>query len=356
MYDCLLCRGCLPPCMPAVPTDSIVLHAREAYLKKFGLPLGRRFIFRGLLPNRRLLGLAVGFMALAKATGAARIAQAISSSLAFGNELVPHLPFASLRSRLARRPLPQVPEAKKRVAYFLGCGFNYVLQRVGEATISVLARAGYQLVVPDHECCGLPIYAYGDLEGARALARRNIELLEKVEADAIVTDCASCSSFLKEYRGLLAEDGKFSSRAKALASKVMDINQLLAPDISRMNLETEFKELTVTFHDPCHLTRYQGIKEEPRVLLKAIPGINFTEMAEADWCCGGAGTYNLEHYQESMSVLRRKTEKIKASGAQIVATSCPACMLQLSLGIRQEGAAIRVVHVTELLAGSKFHL
>lgn len=355
LYDCLLCRGCLPPCMPAVPTDSIVINARQAYLKKFGLPLGRRLIFRGLLPNRRLLGLAVGFMALGQAAGAARIARAMSSALTFGHELVPQLPFPSLRSRWLRHPLPQVPGAKKRLAYFLGCGFNYILQRVGEATVAVLAQAGYQVVVPEHECCALPIYAYGDLEGARALARRNIEMLEKVEADAIVTDCASCSSFLKEYRGLLAEDEEFSSRASALATKVMDINQLLAPEVSRLKVETEYNELTVTFHDPCHLTRYQGIKEEPRALLKAIPGINFTEMAEADWCCGSAGTYNLEHYPESMAVLKRKMDNIKATTAQVVATSCPACMLQLSLGARRQREGIKVVHVTELLAG-KFHL
>jgi len=217
------------------------------------------------------------------------------------------------------------------------------------ATVLVLAQLGYAVQVLPNVCCGLPPYSYGDLEAARVLARRNVDIFQKASVDTIVSDCGSCSSHLKEYAHLLADDPTYAAAARAFSAKVQDINEFLAANLPSLNGLCPI-EAVVTYHDPCHLSRYQRITAQPRALLQQIPGLKYRELPEADWCCGAAGTYNVAHYDQSMAVLRRKMGNVVETGATVLATSCPACMLQLRHGVRLQGLKVQVRHVTQLLA------
>ena len=355
LYGCLLCRGCVPPCMPAVETDKVVVRAREAYVDKFGLPWSRRWLFRSFLASTLLPSMASKVLALLRAAQIPRIARAVadqkSASLLAYTGVLPGPPgFQTLRQRLMSKGLIKGGGKGKRVTYFIGCGFNYLLPNVGEATVSLLNRLGFDVMIVNHVCCGLPAYAYGDRKGAQSMARKNLRQLLSLDTEAVVTECASCSSFLKEYRQLLADDTEYAEQAARLSQKVKDINEILADNISLIRPRHAKTDTRVTYHDPCHLVRYQGIKEQPRELLKSLGNLEFHELAEADWCCGAAGTYCLENPHESMEVLERKMLNLQASGAQVLVTSCPACILQLSLGVRQRGWPIKVVHLTEIMA------
>jgi glycolate oxidase iron-sulfur subunit len=225
---------------------------------------------------------------------------------------------------------------------------NWGYADAAEATHAILTQGGYRVEVPPVVCCGVPHRAYGDTEAALDLARKNVTALEKYER--IVTDCASCGAALKEYRELLADDPGYRERAHAVSARVADISEFL--------VEHEFQQpqgavpLRVTYHDPCHLVRGQGIKSQPRELLKAIPGIEFVEMRGADTCCGAAGSFCVTHPALSEGVGSTKAANILATRADAVVSGCPSCLTQLRAILRVQGAGIRVCHPMELLAES----
>ncbi|MBW2323575.1 MAG: (Fe-S)-binding protein [Deltaproteobacteria bacterium] len=228
---------------------------------------------------------------------------------------------------------------------------DIILPEAAEASIRLLGEAGKTVQVLDNCCCGLPAYAYGDLEAAKRLAIKNIELLAAGEFDTIVTDCSSCAAFLKKYSELFDESDVWHDKAKTVASRVRDLVELTfledAPPLE------EEDRIILTYHDPCHASRGQGLVHEPRELLRAIPGAEYREMPEADWCCGGAGAYALSHYDLSMKVLHRKMDNVEKTGANILVTSCPACVVQLDYGIRLRQLPVRVCHISELLSKAK---
>ena len=180
-----------------------------------------------------------------------------------------------------------------------------------------------------------------------AQARHNIALFEQAQVEVIVTDCATCGSTLKDYGQLLADDPEWAARANAFSKKVRDVSEFL------MSIPLEKPqgrvEARVTYHDPCHLRRGQGVWKEPRALLKMIDGIEFIEMPEADWCCGSAGSQLITHYETSLKVLARKMDNLTATQAQYIASGCPGCQMQLNVGIRKRGLNVQVVHPIELL-------
>jgi Fe-S oxidoreductase len=224
-----------------------------------------------------------------------------------------------------------------------------MLPEVGEATINVLRHNGADVQVLGNNCCGLPVYGYGDVEGARNLAKKNIDVLGDLDQyDYIVSECGSCSGHLKEYAELLADDSEYSVRAERLLEKVRSFSELLV-EIEAEKPQGQV-EATITYHDPCHMTaRYQGVVAQPRELIKNVPGVEFKEMPEADWCCGAAGSYNIMHNDVSMKVLERKMGNVAKTEAEIVVTECPSCIMQLSMGARRQGLEIKVMNVSQLL-------
>jgi glycolate oxidase iron-sulfur subunit len=261
--------------------------------------------------------------------------------------IVEKLPRTFFRDRVPQLKL-EPARAKMKVAYFVGCGFNFVLPHVSESTVDVLVRMGARVQVADNCCCGLPAYGYGDLEAARKMALKNMDILEKIEADTIVTECGSCSAFLKEYAELFMDEPALKERAERLGKKVKGFSEFVLNQLPETIPAGAFSG-KVTYHDPCHMSRYQNVVKQPRALLKKISGLTYVEMPEADRCCGAAGSYNIMHYEQSMKVLDRKMDNLKKTEADILATECPGCLIQLSYGIRRAGLKVKVLHLSELL-------
>ncbi|MBC7187542.1 MAG: (Fe-S)-binding protein [Calditrichaeota bacterium] len=353
IFRCLMCDACVTNCHPEVRTDQIIAAARAAYYAQFGRPALQQVIFQRLLPNPAVLGRLIALARLGKNTGLSGLVRVLrilgwyGRSVATAEALVPRIPRHFLRDMPeAQADLAQGRDGL-RVAYFVGCAINFAMPQVGLATLKLLRSTGCAVTVLDNVCCGLPAYAYGDLESARSLARRNLEAIAEIEADVVLTECASCTSFLKEYPHLFAADAQAQARAEAVAARVKDATQFLA------TTELSFQKtgsIRVTFHDPCHLSHYLRERNAPRQVLSSLPGVEFVELPEADWCCGGAGSYNITHPETSEQILDRKMANVRKTGAQVLATACPSCLMQLAYGVRRHKLDVQVKHVVELVA------
>lgn len=366
--ECLLCGACTQACFGKVQTNEIMVRARQALVESKGRPVAQKLIFDELLGYPRRLTALMRMLSLGKRSGLGEIAHRlgllrwIHAALEGANGLVETMPRRFLRDRLPgmgfqrqtdsgigvwvwpRRT--EAPAGAPTVLVFVGCGTNYQLPRQGEAALKLLWQAGCQVVVAPNVCCGLPPYSYGDLEAARNLARRNLQVLGKLSCDLVVTECGSCSAFLKKWP-LLLEGEECAPEAQDFAGRVRDLMELL-PELS---LPAAGKTHgTVTYHDPCHLGRGQEIREQPRKLLRDVAGLEVCELTEADWCCGGAGSYNLAHPELSLQILQRKMGRVGDTGAERVASACPSCVLQLRYGSRKFGPSKPVSHVAELMA------
>ncbi|MGQ9695397.1 MAG: (Fe-S)-binding protein [Thermodesulfobacteriota bacterium] len=349
IFQCLNCRACVEACFPAVETDEVVISMRTAYAQEYGEPWLRRYLFRRLLPEPQKLAAAVRQIPLLK-RGASLIRVLsflpwLNRDLFLAFDLLPPWPAQNLRERWANFRKQEGKE--KKIAYFGGCAFNFLLPHIGAATLQLLSQSGYEIIWPENGCCGLPAYGHGDLEAARIMARKNIQLFQELDGEGLVTECASCSSFLKKYPSLFPDDPHFQKQAENFSRRVFDISEFLLPQ--KLEFKNNHPHLKVTFHDPCHLRRFQKIKDQPRQLLQKIPGINFVEMPEADWCCGGGAGLNLAHYNLSMQILERKMANLQKSKAQVLITSCPGCYLQLRHGVKKKNLPVNVTYLTEFL-------
>jgi len=167
------------------------------------------------------------------------------------------------------------------------------------------------------------------------------------DVDLIVSDCASCAAFLKKYPRLFPETDPRHDTAIAMSAKIKDMVEVLndTEDLT----PAQPRPIKITYHDPCHASRGQALVSEPRKVLERVPGVTYVALPESDWCCGGAGSYALSHYHLSQKVLDRKMENLKKTQAQIVVTSCPACMIQLAYGIRKHGLDMKVRHISQIV-------
>ena len=341
--QCLLCRACTAHCFPALPTDRVVTAARSAFNQhRVGAALEER-VMRAVLGDQRRMARLVRLAYLGKRTRATKAVRLLRwlpwlpKGLAEADAIMPAPPRSFLRERISDLRLPE-DGPRGAITYFVGCGMNFGFPDAAEASLQVLSAIGYGIRVADNICCGLPAYTHGHLDLARDLARINMRVLSG--ADIVVSDCASCSSFLKHYSELLADD-----EAAAFSGRVRDLCEVIEPQA----LSGAPFEGSVTYHQPCHLSRYQGLAKRPNDLLSAIPGLEFRPLREADWCCGAAGTYAITQYDMSMRVLERKMSNVATSGAETLVTSCPACLAQLSYGARREGVAVRVRHLSQVI-------
>jgi glycolate oxidase iron-sulfur subunit len=261
--------------------------------------------------------------------------------------MLPHLP-----GRPLRPILPEVTEARGesryRVGFFLGCAQSLLFAGESAACVRVLARNGCTVVTPrETVCCGMPARAFGRLDEVRRQARHNIQVFEQTEAAFVVTDCATCGSALKDYGELLADDPEWSGRAAAFSARIRDVSEFLLS--IPLEKPQGVVEARVTYHDPCHLRRGQGVWKQPRDLLRMIDGLEFVELPEADWCCGMAGTQIITHYETSRKVLARKTGNLAETRADYVASGCPVCRMQLNVGVMRAGLEMKVIHPVALL-------
>jgi glycolate oxidase iron-sulfur subunit len=353
MYACFACMACNEICPVGIRPADLALALRS--MQEQARPARwKRPLFEGLLPRPGRMEAATLPLRLYEKLGVRRLAYALRATRILPSQLrdleamLPHLPQRPLRQVLPETTYPSATAPRYRVGFFLGCAQSLLFAEESAATVRVLARNGCAVVTPrDVQCCGMPARGYGRSDLVRAQAKHNIAELERQDVEAVITDCATCGSTLKEYGAFLADDAEWADRAAAFSRKVRDVSEFLAE--IPMEQPAGRVAARVTYHDPCHLRRGQGVWKQPRALLQMIDGLEFVEMPGADNCCGSAGSQLITHYETSLKVLGRKLDNLQGTAATVVASGCPGCQMQLSVGVRRHGLDVQVVHPISLL-------
>jgi glycolate oxidase iron-sulfur subunit len=355
--NCLLCLACVENCGSGVRLDRIIMEARNELVRARGLPFVKKMVHRLLQSGREWKdflarrGSVAQFLLFRRLPGSSGLRRRFPMPLVQKDRYIPALVRRSFRSMMPE--INRVEAARQKVIFFTGCLINYVYPQIGGSVVRVLNRFHTEVMIPRAQnCCGAPAEVDGDLGSARVLARKNLDTLCAYPHD-IVTACASGGYMLKKiYPDILDRDDPHYRKALSVAGRTYDISEYLVKKIGLPEIEKNVRpgsSQKVTYHDPCHLVRGQGVADEPRRLLQAAFGAQFVEMREADRCCGSGGTYGLTHRDASLHILHRKTARISATGADIVATGCPGCVIQLKDGLIGEASGTRVCHVIELI-------
>jgi glycolate oxidase iron-sulfur subunit len=399
MYCCVGCRACETACPSGVQFGKLIEAAREQIQltptssaptnismssPSSSIPspapsqppltilLLRRFFFDIMLPSRLVLTFIFGGLKLYQRSGLQKLVHNTGLFDAINNLPTPFkgklsTPEALMddaRGPIAPAPLteitPAIGQQRYRVGFISGCIMDQVFRDINEATIRVLAANGCEVITPVQQtCCGALHVHAGEAEQGRNLARHNIDVFEPYNCDFIIINSAGCGSTLKEYDHLLRDDPTYVERARVFSEKMKDISEFLMS----IDLNGEMGEVnrTVAYHDACHLLHGQKIKQQPRQMLKAIPGLTIVNLKESDWCCGSAGIYNITNQEMGHQLLERKMEHVAETGAEIIATGNPGCMMQIAMGMRERGLPMEVMHPIELLdeayrAGGLYHM
>ena len=354
---CLDCRACETVCPAGVPYGRLIEAAKAEIERQrpggavrrvfrwlnFGVLLGHPRALRGAAIGLRLYQ-ATGLQRLVRRSGLVKL---LPGTLPAWEALLPTLPGAADRAPLPAL-VPAEGERRGRVAMLAGCVQSIVFGAHNRATARILARNGYEVVVPSAQgCCGALNAHGGDHARALAMAKRTIEVFERARVDAVVVNTSGCGAHMKAFGALLGDEPAWAERARRFAASVQDISELLAKAPLRGPLTPV--PMTVTYHDPCHVVHGQKIKREPRQLLAQVPGLTVVELPESDWCCGSAGIYNLTQPEMAARLLARKVGHVESTGAQAVVTANPGCILQIQQGLRERGRDVAVLHLVEIL-------
>jgi glycolate dehydrogenase iron-sulfur subunit len=356
---CLDCQACVSACPAGVEYGKLVEAAHNQisiHQKENGKNVLKTFILNTLFEKQSRLKLMGRLIKFYQKTGLeffvqkSRILKLFSKKLHELTFLSPKVG-AYINYPLYTKPV-RAAQSTTKVGVVTGCIQDVFFNDVNHDTIDVLAYNGYEVVVPQNQqCCGSVAGHNGELASAENQAKKIIDQFYNEKVDFIIINSAGCGSFMKAYDALLADDTAYTEKAKWFAKRVKDISEFLVdqgfkiPDLK--------KEITVTYHEPCHLVHGQKISSQPREIIKALPGVTFIELEESDWCCGSAGIYNITHYEDSMILLERKFNKLKQTKADYVVSGNPGCMIQLTYGNHKFSSKIKVLHPVSLL--NKFY-
>ena len=353
---CLQCRACEAVCPSGVPYGRLMEHTR-AQVRDNGrqspeLTRLSRLFLRAALPHNRRLRVAGYLMACYQRSGLQRfvrwsgLLRLLPGGLAGMEGQMPVMGRRFFRPR--RRVYPAQGARRMVVGLLSGCVMPLMQGDAMQAAVRVLQRNGCDVAVPPEQgCCGALNLHAGDLELGRRMARRNIDAFRQAGVDVVVTASAGCGSSMKEYGDLLRDDPEYAAAAGEFATNTRDITEFLAG----LPLDPPKAELPwrVTMQDPCHLAHAQRITDAPRQVLRSIPGVELTEMAESSLCCGSAGFYSLIQPDMSQRLQQRKISNALNTDAKMIASANPGCMAQLEQGLRNAGADVLVRHVVEIL-------
>lgn len=362
MYFCLGCLACTTACPAGVDYAQLFEMARaqaekEGVLDKPTRNVVRGFSLRFIFTRPRMLRLMgrslwlyqkIGLQYLVRKTGVMRL---FPKRLRELEPLTPTIEnhFSDALIRPEEKP---AESSRYRVALLTGCVQDLIFSQVNRDTADVLLANGCTVVTPRNQyCCGSLHGHNGEWDLAKELARKQLDAIDPFSVDAIITNAAGCGSHLKHYDRLLMHDAQYYERAVEWSKKLKDISEFLAEiDLRKVPVASSCKGQTVTYHEACHLCHGQQITKQPRQVLRAMEGIELKELEESTWCCGSAGVYNITQPEMAHKLLVRKMGKIEASGADIVATGNPGCMVQLQSGVRECGGKQQVKHPVSLLA------
>jgi glycolate oxidase iron-sulfur subunit len=352
--NCLVCDACSAVCPAGVHMDPLQVALRSVLDRHVRRPPStrwlRRFVFGRVFGNMdtfralaRLLWLyqRSGLQWLVRRLGVLRLL-----GLAETEQLLPPIDTHFVQPRGERFAAEPGAEPGEAVQLFAGCVMSTALAEVDRATIRVLQRAGCDVDVPVRQgCCGALNAHGGDVSGALELARRTIAAFETPGAGPIVVNSAGCGAMLKDYAHQLRADRAWAERARVFSARVQDVTEFLSTRPVPMRRSIQRR---VAYQDACHLAQAQRIREPPRALLRRIPGLELVELSEPNMCCGSAGVYNVTNPDEARVLRERKLADIRHSGAELVATANPGCLLQLRAGLARD-PPVAVTHLVELL-------
>ncbi len=349
---CLGCRACETACPSGVHYGELIEGVRPFIEQHYQRPLPER-LKRWAINNIFSKPLGIRLFSFLLKTGAAlglsRLARAqkLPQQVRYWFGLLPEKGNISSATLLER--YPAIGEKRYTVALLSGCVMPALFGATNQATVQVLRHNGCEVLVPKNQrCCGALLLHNGAKTAALDLARHNIAVFSKIELDVLIINAAGCGAMMKEYGELLKGDSTYHERAERLVAKMKDVSEFLGS----IPLRKPTREIRarVTYHDACHLAHGQGVREQPRALLQAIPGLQLTDLHESDWCCGSAGTYNLTEPAMARRLLDKKMDNIQATAADLVVTGNPGCLMQIRAGLQQRGLPIKAMHTVDLLA------
>jgi glycolate oxidase iron-sulfur subunit len=339
---CLGCLACEPACPSGVPYRDLISPFRAAVQEKLERTPGeklRRWLAAQTIPHPSRFRLALAGAKLGKALRPL-VPAVLEPMLDLAPDAVPP-------AVVLPRVTPAQGERRARVALLAGCAQQVLDPDINLATIEVLARNGVEVLVPEAQgCCGGLAWHTGDLAAARDFARRNLDAFP-ADVDAILTNAAGCGSAMHEYH-LILRGTPDEARAETFRKRVVDVSVFL----SRLGLREVPRGAgaqKVAYHDACHLANAQGVRDEPRKLLRAIPGVELCELADAHMCCGSAGSYNMDQPETAASLGTQKARNVVATGASVVASGNIGCLTQLVVHLKKLGAPVRVRHTLQVL-------
>ena len=353
---CIQCRACEVACPSGVPYGKLI-EATKANVERYRKPrlmarLASAVLLKRVLPSQRRLSALIAGLRLYQRSGVrrlvrwSRVLRLLSGRLASLEQSAPEISGAKFKA--AGQVVAPLGERRARVALLSGCVMPLIHGPEMQAVTRVLARNGCEVVVPGAQvCCGAINSHSGDLDTARRLARRNVEVFLEAEVDAIVVASAGCGSRMKEYGELLADDPEYAERAEHLGAHVKDVHEFLV-DLPFVAPAGRL-HYRVTLQDSCHLSHSQGITEAPRAILRSIPGVELVEMANSSRCCGAGGTYTITQRDFSLRLLDSKMSAVGDTAADVLATANPGCHMQLANGVQRAGFDTEVRYVTDLL-------
>lgn len=350
---CLGCLNCETACPSGVPYGRLLESARAEIVAQTRFTLRERFIrwltLKQIFPHPKLLAFSFSLLSFYQRLGIQRLVRATGLLKLFGNlreveALLPERKFSPFRSPTPVSHSTNNAGGKPTVALFTGCIMRAGFGPMHDATIRVLEKNGYRVTIPNEQICCGALHAHA---GERKMARKNIDAFEKEKRDVIAINAVGCGAQVKEYGHLLADDPRYAARAKEFVSRARDLSEILAAQ--PLVKPTREVKLRVTYQEPCHLAHAQKIRNEPRQILKQIPGIEFVEMLASDRCCGSAGIYNVLQPEMANTLLEEKIQNTRATNAKVVVTGNIGCLMQMDYGARKFGYRGRILHWVELL-------
>ena len=358
---CLLCGSCEANCPSGVKIMDIFMEAREIVNTYLGLHPVKKMVFRALLPYPGLFNFAMRVGAPMQRVifrsnkDTQNTACAPMLNFMLGDRHIRSLALKPLHAIYGNLDEPRVMGGLK-VAFFPGCMGDKIFTNVSEACLKVFDYHEVGVYLPtNYSCCGIPALSSGDLEGFEKMVMHNVDVLKEGSFDLIVTPCSSCTETIRSLWPKMAGKMpyKYRDAINELSQKAMDINAFLV-DVLKVKPRAfgRHGQTKVTYHESCHLLRSLGVSAQPRELIRMNPDYALVEMKEADRCCGCGGSFTLSHYDLSRKIGQRKRNNIVASGAEVVAPGCPACMMQLSDMLAQNGDNVVVKHTIEIYADS----
>ena len=332
---CLRCGSCRESCPSRVDTPKAVQLMRTIRYKAGRMKVPYRLLFEQIMPRPKLMAMGAYFM-----SGVQTIApddwlkKGMIVRMFPPAQLIPKLPRKHARSVLPVRN-KAIGERRGTVLYFLGCATDLVYPEVAMSTVSLLTAHGMDVTIPPVSCCGLPAYSYGHIDGTLRLARQNLASMNLSEVDAVVSDCPTCISFLKEYKDLPLDDCFLKEQAEALCVKLHNLPDYLL-QIGLLKPKKDLNKV-VTYHRPCHFRQLSGGPDPVERILKNLPGVEFRKAENQNSCCGGAGSYCLTQFDRSQKIADKKLAGIVKTNSDVLVTNCPGCMVQLQPALKQYG-------------------